>query len=223
MKTYIIHGDYSVKSYDRLQQYIKAAKKRSWEIVRVDSKITNIRETLVSQSLFTKQRLIVVENINAIKKKDSEWLKKKNNELDATLLLYHNSALSKTAVNLYPKPDKIEEFKLPKTVWNLLDSIRPGNSQKVIELLENTLKTESEEFVFAVIAKLFRDLYWVKVDTNPPFSSWQLSKLREQTSYFKKEVVLKIIDMLSEADIKAKTTKQPIRQSLDFIFCTVLE
>jgi len=36
MKIILIHGDHSLKSYERLQTLINVAKERDWEIVKID-------------------------------------------------------------------------------------------------------------------------------------------------------------------------------------------
>src|SRR3989344_4434174 len=103
MKILIIHGDHTVKSYERFQEVIKKSKEKSWEIIRVsaDEKF-NISERLTSRSLFANKLLFVLDDYKKITAKDFALLKKNNDKLDGFLVVYNGSTLSKTALNKFP-------------------------------------------------------------------------------------------------------------------------
>ena len=125
MKIIVLHGENSLKSYERLQVFINVAKKRGLEVERISDKKSNVSEFLSKTSLFAQERFFVLDDISLLTKKDGEWLKRKNKDLSGTLIIYHNAIVSKTFLKSIPEPDKIEEFKLTKTIWSFLESFYP--------------------------------------------------------------------------------------------------
>src|SRR3990170_6012153 len=121
MKIIILHGDQTIDSYNRLQKFIEVAHSRDWEIHRLTGAGKGLPEALVSDSLFKKEKLVVVEGINLLGKKDIEFLNKRFAGLDATLVIYHPGTISKTFIKNLPKITKIEEYKLPSLIWKFMD------------------------------------------------------------------------------------------------------
>jgi len=225
MKIILLHGTYTSKSYERLTKFIEVAKKRNWEIVQLseDSPLS-LSESLSAQSLFVKEKLYILENLNKISKKELEWLKKKSEQLGGTLVIYYPDEISKNLLKALPSKIKIEEFKLPKLIFIFLEKIYPRNSKEAIKLFHQIIENEPVEFVFVLIARHFRDLYWVKVDSKTlEFPDWRLSKLKRQASLFSETQVKEIISELAEVDIKAKTSQASLISSLDLILATKLK
>lgn len=225
MKIILLHGDNTIKSYERLTTFIEVAKKRNWEIVQIsqDSPLS-LSESLSSQSLFIKEKLFILENLNKINKKELDWLKKKAEKLDGTLIIYYPGGIPSNLLKTLPQTIKIEEFKLPKLIFVLLDSLYPKNSKKILKLLHQTLENQPVEFIFALISRHFRDLYWVKVDPKTlELPGWRLLKTKKQASLFSEEQVKDIIYNLTEADIEAKTSKSSLISSLDLLIATKLK
>ncbi|KKQ97536.1 MAG: hypothetical protein UT24_C0012G0132 [Candidatus Woesebacteria bacterium GW2011_GWB1_39_12] len=231
MKIIILHGDNTLESYERLQKFIDNAQSRSWEITRISNASQNIPEALVSTSLFDKEKFVVIENANLINKTTANWLKKNGSELNLTLIIYNQGILSQTFLKQLPKIDKVEEFKLPKLIWSFLDSCFPGNAKNALLLLHEIIKNEPVEFVFSLLAKHLRDLYWVKVDSPPgqrpsgpvAYPSWRVEKLKRQSHKFSEGSLEDLINSLAQADIKAKTSQGELIDLLDFIIATKLE
>ena len=145
MKIIVLHGDYTTKLYERLKKFIEIAKKRGWEIVN--------DEISQTPSLFNKQSLTIIRKYNLISKKDILNILK----IPGTLVIYNEGIIPQTFLKELPKETKVEEFKLPKLIWNFLDNIS-------VKLLHQVIKTEPIEFVFSVLSKRFRDLYCAKND-----------------------------------------------------------
>lgn len=204
MKTIVIHGDDLAKSYTRLNQLIDVAKNRQWEI----------GETLdFSASLFAKERLFIVRDYRLLTKKIISLSEK----LKGNIVIYHQGIIPQGFLKSLPEPKKIEEYKLPKVIWNFLD--RPS-----AKLLHEVVKNEPIEFVFALLARRFRDLYWAKIDPkslNCP--AWQVGKLKKQSQNLTAPQLQEIIGHLAEIDILAKTSKADLLSSLDLLFLTKLE
>jgi len=105
-----------------------------------------------------------------------------------------------------------------------LDNLHPGNTGKVIRELHEVVKTEAPEFVFSIMAKHFRDLYWVKTDASTiPYQSWRISKLKSQSLKFNEVLLKEIIDNLSQIDINIKTSKADLLSALDLLIIKKLK
>ncbi len=206
MKLIILHGDFTAKSYERLSKFISEAKKRGWEISDYD------HETVGNQSLFAGERFVVLRDYKTLNKKDISKL----NNYPGTLVIYNEGNIPQTFLKTLTNP-KIEEFKLPKIIWNFLDNFS-------IRLFHEVIKTEPVEFVFSLLAKRFRDLYWVQVSPETLlYQSWRISKLKKQASNYSTNQLSRLINKLAEIDIKVKTSKANLTSSLDFLFLTKLE
>lgn len=225
MKVIVLHGDNTIKTYERFQGFIKEARRRGWEVNRIDEKSPlSLPEQLTAKSLFGREAFFVVENPLKIDKADFVWLKSKSNDIPGTLVLYHAGYLPQYIIKSLPKIHKTEEHKLPKLIWKFLDSFYPGNIKPCLTLLHQVAKTEPVEFVFALLARNVRDLYWVSMDESSlSYPVWRISKLKRQAKRFKNEKLKEIIKELAEADIKAKTSKVDLKDSLDFLIITKLE
>ena len=225
MKFIILHGDYFIKSYERLEKFVSTAKSRDWEIIKWSfNEGGSLTEQLSQSSIFSKERLFVINEVEKIKKKEFEWIRKNILKLPGTLVILNDGYIPAHILKELPKADKTEEFKLPKILFTMLESIYPGNVKRVLTLFHQTIENNPPEFVFALIARLFRDLYWVKTDPNSiPYPSWRVGKLKSQSVKFKEETIKEIINRLAKLDIEVKTSKANMISSLDFLIIKHLE
>ncbi|KKQ52696.1 hypothetical protein A2865_00125 [Candidatus Woesebacteria bacterium RIFCSPHIGHO2_01_FULL_39_17] len=223
MKIIVLHGDNTLESYERLLTFIKEAKKRGWDVKRITS-ARSIPEALVVDSLFEKEKLVVVENITFLGAVVRKFMKLKADKLDTTLIIYHPGTITETFINSLPKVDKVEEFKLPKLIWSFLDSFYPRNARNSLLLLHEIVKTQPLEFVFSLLAKQVRDLYWIKVDSKSmTYPEWRIVKLKVQANKFTNLQLTNLISLLAEADVRSKTSQGNLSDLLDFIIATKLE
>jgi len=225
MKVILLHGDHSLDSYHRLQKLIQVAKERGWEIIKVGANDNlSLPEKLTVSNLFEEERFYVVENLTKIKKTDLEWFKKNIERLSGTTIIYHDSTITNNLLKLIPKVTKTEEYKLPKLIFKFLESFWPGNSTDSIKLLHEVIKTESPEFVFNLLSRHLRDLYWAILDKDSmSYPGWRVSKLTHQANHFKNGKIAELIKVFAEIDIDVKTSKANIIDSLDFIIASELE
>jgi DNA polymerase III delta subunit len=225
MKIILLHGGHLSKSYERLKTFIEVAKKRNWEIVQLsqDSPLS-LSESLSSQSLFTKEKLFILQDLNKINKKELDWLRKKTGKLDGTLVIYYPDEIPVNLLKSLPTNIKIEEFKLPKLIFIFLEKIYPKNSKKAIKVFHQVIENEPVEFVFALIARQMRDLYWVKTDPKTlKLPEWRMAKLKRQSNSFTVKQLQQFISLLSDIDIEAKTSKSSLISSLDLLLATKLK
>lgn len=224
MKTIILHGDDTVRSYDRLLKFIEIAKDRNWEVIRTKEVNLSVQELLRGGSLFQKGRLVVLEDINLLNKSVTDWLKKEEENIDSTFVIYSQGVVNQRLIKSLPTEIKVEEFKIRSQVWNLIESFSPGNAKNSIILLNEVVKKDPIEFVFTLLVRQLRDLYLLKIDPNAlSYPPWRLTKLRRQASKFTEPLLREIIREIADADIKSKTSQVELKDSLDFIIISKLE
>lgn len=224
MKIIVLQGDDEKKLYERLTKFIETAKARSWEVAYLDDKQLSVQEQLSSTSLFGVDRFFIIRDITRLGKKELEWIGKKLDELSGTLIIYHEGTISQLILKALPKETKTEEFKLPVILWNFLDNLYPGNSERSIKQFHQIIEKQAPEFIFTLIAKLFRDLYWVKTDEGSlPYPIWRVGKLKPQASKFTINNLQLIINKLAEIDIKVKTSRSDLVSELDLLIIKQLK
>jgi len=212
MKIIILHGDDSIKSFARLSKFIDSAKSRGWEIITDEFPNT--------PSLFGNDRLIIYRDYKLLSKNDINNFSK----FDGTLVIYHEGIIPQAFLKSLPKDTKIEEFKLPVLLWNFLDGLYPGNSIRSIKEFHKIIERDAPEMIFTLITKLFRDLYWVKIDSSAlSYQGWRIQKLKSQSSKFTIDQLKYLIEKLSETDIKVKTSKADLVSELDLLIIKQLE
>ena len=205
MKIIVLHGDYTKKLYERLNKFIEAAKKRGWDI-------TN-DEISQTPSLFNKESLTIIRKYNLINKKDLPNIVK----IPGTVIIYNEGNIPQLFLKELPKDTKIEEFKLPKIIWNFLDNIS-------VKYMHEVIKNDPVEFVFSVLSKRFRDLYWIKVNEESlPYQAWQIGKLKRQSQQYSQDTLKEIVNNLAEIDIKVKTSKADLVSELDLMLISKLK
>jgi len=219
MKVVLVHGDDVNKSRKRLLAIVENVKKREWEVNRF-SEINkeSFLNKFTSGSLFAKNTLYVVENATKISAKDLQWIKKKGEVFPGSLLLYMKSQAPARFVKSLPRGTKFEEFTLPKVIFNMLDSIIPGNSKTFNNLFYELVRRDGQEFVLAVLARYLRDLYWVSSDAvGLGYPSWRVNKLKRQSERLTAERIKAMIDKLSRVDILSKLGKEDLVSGIDLV------
>lgn len=224
MKIILLHGDDELKSYERLRKFVETAKARSWEVVYLDETELSFLEAVRSRSLFGGERFYILKDIKKVGKKEVDWLNKNSEKAEGNLIIYHPSVASVTFMKSLPKATKVEEFKLPKLIFQFLDSFIPKNAKRAIDLLHQVAVNQPPEFIFSLIAKHIRDLYWVSVDrATLPYPSWRVGKLKSQAEKFEVTKLKGLLSELTEIDIQTKTSNAEAIPSLDLLIATRLE
>lgn len=224
MKIFLLHGEDTVKSYERLKKFIDTARKRSWEVVSLDDASSDFRDDLLAVSLFGSERFFILRNIKKFGKTESEWLAANQDKIAGNLVFYVEGKAGVTLTKNLPKNAVIEEFPMPILIWNFLDSIKKGNVKEVLKVLHKIVEKDPVERVFVLIFKLFRDLYWVKKEPESiNYQSWRVEKLKRQASLFTLQELEEIIASLAKIDIEVKTGQSSLLSSLDLLMVKILE
>ncbi|MBI3397252.1 hypothetical protein HY045_02135 [Candidatus Woesebacteria bacterium] len=224
MNIILLYGDNLAEIGKRLQKFMDVAKKRGWEIQRIDPIKNILEEVILSPNLFGKERLFVLENPLKLKRNELDWLNKNSQKLEGNLIIVSHSPSSKTLIKSLPKITKSEEFRIPKEIYTLLESIYPGNSKTSLSLFHKVLATEPVELLAFLIFKQIRDLYWVVSDEKSmKYPYWRISKLKSQAKKFDVSNLKLVIGELAEMDILAKSGGRDLISSLDLLLATKLE
>jgi DNA polymerase III delta subunit len=220
----VLHGDYAIKSYERLMIMLDSAKAKGYQIAKISDNSKSTQEIIREQNLFDEKRLLLVEDFDLLNKTDINFINSKADDYDLNLIIYKNAKIAKTKLNKIICIEKEELFEMPKLIWSFLESIYPGNLTNCIKMLQEITKNDALEFVFAMIARQFRDLYWSTLDdVEGDFPSWRLSKLRSQARKFKDGQLKEIISYLAKIDVDTKTGKADLKNELDLLLITQLE
>lgn len=223
MKITIVHGQDLTQSRARFLQIINAIKKRGWELIKIQDNESGVAEKLNANSLFGTQILYTCEDVGLFSQLDFDWMKKEQTK-KINLLVWHKGELGKRVLAAFPRETRTEVFNLPKTIFVFLESLRPGNSQQSLTLLKKLLEKEKPEFVFALLTRHLRDLYWLQQEPESlKLPTWRLSKLKKQAVNFKPEELKRIIRALGRIDIATKTGGGEINFWLDLFVVKELE
>lgn len=225
MNIFVIHGEYKTKSYERLGMYINKAKERDWDIIKLgDNSNLSFSEALSSDTLFAKGKLMICEDTSLLTKTNLSWLKRNTARFEGNFVVYSDNKLSESLLKSLEPIKKIEEYKLPRTIFNFLDSFYPGNAQNSLVILHELASVEPAEFIFSLLGKHLRDMYWVMASPSDiPYPSWRVDKLERQANKFKGDEIKKLINDLALIDIDVKTSKANLTDSLDLLIVTKLE
>ena len=224
MKILLIHGDNTFESYQRLNIVLTNSKDKGYRIEIIENNKANFQERINTKSLFREKTVFLLEKISILKKNDFNWIKKNISINDLFLIIYNDGSLGKTIINSLPKDTKVEEYKLPQLLWKFLDSFYPGNDRKTLQLLNECVKNNPIEFIFSMLSRHMKDLYWVNIEPKGlEYQEWRITKLQNQADKFAKSLLKNIIKEMSEIDLKVKTSKGELLPSLDFMILSKLE
>jgi len=219
---HIYHGEQTTASRKELTEL--KAKFSSQEVITLDGKtvsLTELTQATESTSLFNDKRLVIVENFlsRRLTKKSSEakviekWLTTIPDT--AELVFWEDKEIGKTILSLFPAKTDRAVFKIDRLLFKLVESIRPGKTLELVTTLNESLRHDPAEFVFAMFVRQFRNLIIVK-DLGTQASgmpSWQAGKLKRQAEYFSLPQLLSHYGQLLAIDDTIKRSNTPL--SLD--------
>src|SRR6185437_11189988 len=126
-------------------------------------------------------------------------------------------------------------YKLPQTLFQLLDAIQPGNNKTLIKLFHQTIDTTETEMVFFMLIRQFRILLGIKpvqpqglnsfepqgnnlIDELKRMQPWQKTKLEQQANKFELSHLLNLYDKLFQIEVGQKTggLTSPLVSTIDF-------
>lgn len=237
----IIHGTDTSLS----RTYFLEEKQKVKDPVLIDSdsiNITDLTQIFEGGSLFGETKYVFIEQLLSKRKKSAElttiltYLEKNADE--HTILFWEGKELEKSSLNMFKKP-VIKNFKLPQTVFQLLDAIKPGNGIMLVTLFHKTLVTTEPDMIFYMLIKQLRMLLACKPDSDSNTNAntavydpiddikkmqpWQKQKITQQAKLFTKTSLLDVYNNLFrlEIGIKTGTLTVPLSSAIDFLLMEV--
>ena len=207
----ILHGEDIIKS--RLQLNLIKKEYKEAEILILDGKkinLTDLLQALESNSLITKEKLIILENLSQNKKLIEILDYLKINQPSADLVIWESKELTKTYLKIFHQAE-VFIFKPEATLFKFLDSIKPKNSQEILSLLQRCIRLEEPEIIFYMLTRrlrmllLFRDGVTEGMDEIDHLVPWQKGKLMVQAKLFFLDHLLDLYRQLLEIDYQQKT------------------
>lgn len=224
MKITLIHGEDTTTSRDRFKKIIQTVRSRGWEVAGISPGKLSLQEQLTTNSLFSKESLFVIDNLKKFGKKDLEWISKSHHFYDGNLLSWHEGDIPAASLRTWPKGVRFEKFDLPQELFIFLEALYPGNSNASLKLFHSLLARQHEQFIFTMMARHFRDLYWVSRDKGSmEIPTWRAEKLARQAQKFESGQIKKIINLLAACDVATKTSRQSLTRSLDLVISSQLK
>lgn len=223
MKPTILHGENIVASRQRLNSLIDKLKEKNYEIIRLDEpKRDELILQMRSQGLFNEKKCIIVENFFGASTSQVEAQIFVNSHF--AVVFWEKRQLTPATVKKLQPHVTLQEFKVPSTLFPLLDNVFPGNTKKLLSIYESGKTALETELIFAMLTRSIRMLLWAKLDPNslniPP---WQRGKLIAQAGKFSELELLGLHTKLLEIDRAAKTSKLPedLSSSLELLFASL--
>jgi DNA polymerase III delta subunit len=212
----LLHGDHieaSRRELNRLREVSAAKEIRSIDGRTVDQ--ASLIQALESSSLFGTETITCIEQlfskITKSPKKIQEFCDILNRQpAENEIILWEDRELGVSVCKLLPKDTKILLFKTPVIIFRFLDSLTPGNAEKLLAVFADLCPAESEELIFAMTVKRFRQLIQLSGGVAPAgLAGWQLNRLTLQAKSFTMKQLIDMYTMLHDIEVSIKTGMSP--------------
>ncbi len=152
------------------------------------------------------------------KSADLTYLKKFANDQSIIIIDWEDSELKNLSV--LPKGTVIKEFKLPVSVFKVIDQCYPDNFNNFINYLHIAAKSADHGLIFYLLARQLRLLLQIKYNIVPTsLALWQIKKLKNHANRWQSATLLEFYQSLAKIDANLKTGKHPydILKSIEMI------
>lgn len=225
----LIHGDNIAAS----RSYLIAEKQKTKDPISLPPDkitVTDLAQVMEGGELFSDTKKIFIEQFFT--------RLKKGKELDAIrayvaahatthdVYLWEGKELTRTQIASFPTATQ-KVFKLPQTLFQFLDNIRPNNGSYLIQLFHQTRQTTEDELLFFMLIRHFRLLLattsHASIDEIKRLAPWQQTKLAKQASLFKNNHLVSLYTRLHAIDVEQKTGSAavPLSSTIDFFLLEI--
>ena len=227
----IICGQNTINAYRYFLEEKNRLKKLGFETIEIDKE--KFEEIVSWQkdnlSLFFQKKAFFIRDLNRKINKRNEKQKKiieKIIEDDNLILIDFEEDLERWELKITNKRVEVREFKLPISVFNLLDALYPKNLSSFIKDFNLLTKKIPEEFIFYMITKRVRQLIQLKFNNHKTekLQPWQLKKINFQAKLWPKEKLIKFYEGIFniERKIKTSSTSFDLKESLELLLVYLL-
>lgn len=229
----IIHGSDTAAS----RKYFLDEKERYTDAVILEAdkvNLTDLAQILEGGGLFGETKYVFIEQFLTKRKKSGDYkdiLEYLENHADEnTIFLWENKELEIGTLKALKRPI-IKAFKLPQSLFQLLDEIKPGNGEHLVKLFHQTIETAETEMVFFMLIRQIRLLLALNedpqtekaIDEIKRMQPWQKTKLQKQASLFETEELVAIYAQLYHIEKGQKTggLNTSLVSAIDFLLLEV--
>lgn len=209
----LIHGSDTAAS----RKYFLDEKQRFQDALLLDAEkvnLTDLAQIFEGGGLFGESKYVFIELLVTKKKKASDFKDiityLEDHADDHTITLWENKELDIGTTKAFKKA-LIKPFKLPQTLFLLLDNLKPGNGEMLVSYFHQTIAAAEPEMVFFMLIRQFRLLLALsdegtnQIDEVKRMAPWQRTKLQKQAALFSKEELLSNYQKLYKIELGQKT------------------
>jgi hypothetical protein len=227
----IIHGDDTATSrkifLDTKQNHLDAQIFDGEQLT-----LTDLAQIFDGGELFSHSKEVYIENFLTKRKKSNERdmmiAALQNYAQENTIYLWEGKELEKSVLGTF-KTAMVKLYKLPQSLFILVENIKPHNSTQLVSLFHQALATAEVEMVFFMLVRQLRILLALhdpsneKIDELKRLAPWQVTRLQQQLKYFSSEQLLSLYDklFLLEKAQKTGTLSSPLVSSIDFLLLEI--
>lgn len=209
----IIHGN----DLNASRNFLLSEKKRlnpSYSLSEGEVTLDALSQILDGGGLFNIPKAVFIEYFLSQRKKSrekdaiSDYLVKASKS--NSIFLWEGKELTSSSLSPF-KNAIIKSFKLPTSLFNFLDALRPDNRNQLIKLHQQTLQTTSSEMIFFMLIRQIRLLLALYdnegevISETARLSTWQKSKLQKQSHLFNRDQLTNLYDKLFHIEKAQKT------------------
>jgi hypothetical protein len=243
----IIHGNNTAQS----RKFFLDEKNKFPDATILDAEkvnLTDLAQIFEGGGLFGEARYVFIEQLLTKRKKSADfkdilsYLEK--NAGENAIFLWEGKELETASLKLL-KNAVVRPFKLPQTLFQFLDAIKPGNSNTLIKLFHQTVENAETEMIFFMLVRQFRILLALSpvipakvfdavmgtgiqtnadsIDEIKRMAPWQKDKLQKQAKLFDSSHLLNLYEKLFEIELAQKTggLSSPLTSTIDFFLLEV--
>lgn len=226
----LIHGEDIVTSRKILLELVE--KYVTYEKIQFDGAkitLTDLVSTSDSLSLFSKDKLIIIENLlSGTVSKEKEAILKylEASKMAPVCIIWEQKELTKTQIKKYFNSAKVIFSPLPAYLFKFLDAIGIRSADEILSMSNMLLKQHEADFLLSMLIRQWRFLIIGKDLGQKGFMqmpSWQSIKFIRQAESFKLDKLINSYRSLLSLDQKIKTgqTSYNLNQLLDIFFISL--
>lgn len=224
----IFCGEDTVSARKSLLGFIDNMKKQSHTLVEVDySEIPQLANAEIISNLFGEQAIYQITHLSKKYKGRTKTPFKDAVQTiamrkDLTLISWERDIPAFKLTSLKRIATSFEEHKPEKSIFELLDSFKPGNLTQVLRVLTVVAKTQEEGFMYAMICKHIKKLIQIRAGETPQgLPPWQKAKLLAQAQAWDEKKLILFYYGLTKIDLSLKSHSGPfsLLESLEILAC----
>lgn len=227
----ILHGTDLVAS----RKYFLDEKQKHPEALLLDAEnvnLTDLAQVIEGGGLFEESKHIFIEQFLTKRKKSGDYkdiIAYLDSHADAHMIfLWENKELDIGTQKSFKKA-AIRPFKLPQSLFAMMDNIKPGIGKQLIKQFHQTLETAEVEMIFFMLIRQFRMLLSLSDQSNSQEIdevkklTWQRNKMQQQAKLFDQDELKRLYSKLYviEKGQKTGTLSLPLTTAIDFFLLEV--